>query len=152
MNTILPAVSPQPVMNYVGFFMRFVATCIDTLLLLAIIVPLGWSAFRSAFAPGHPMTMPGGGVIGFLINWVLMPALVVAFWRFRGGTPGKMAIGAVIVDANTGLAPTTVQLIIRYLGYFLSTVVFGLGFLWVIWDARKQAWHDKLARTVVIKR
>lgn len=143
--------SPAPA-AYVGFFMRALATVIDTLLVLAIIVPLGWSHFNSAFDPAHPVSMESDGLLGFLVNWVLLPSAVVLFWRFRGGTPGKMVLGAEIVDADSLGAPTTAQLVIRYLGYFVSTLVFGLGFLWVLWDARKQGWHDKLARTVVVKK
>ena len=30
-------------------------------------------------------------------------------------------------------------------------VVFFLGFLWIAWDAERQAWHDKIAGTVVLK-
>ncbi len=138
--------------EYVGFFMRFVASGIDSLLLLAIIVPLGWSKFHTAFDPAHPLTMHNDGLLGFVVNWVLLPAAVVLFWRFRGGTPGKMLIGAEIVDAATLGPPSNLQLVIRYLGYFISTIFIGLGFLWIIWDARKQGWHDKLGRTVVVRR
>lgn len=137
---------------YVGFVMRCVASLIDSALVVAIIVPLGWSQFESAFHPGRPMSIHGDGLLGFLVNWVLLPAAIVLFWRFRGGTPGKMAIGAEIVDAASFGPPSNVQLVVRYLGYFVSTLAFGLGFLWIAWDARKQGWHDKLARTVVIRR
>ena len=143
-------IAPSP--HYVGFFMRSIATLIDSVLVLAIIVPLGWSRLQSAFDPAHPVSMDSDGLLGFLVNWVLLPALVVLFWRFRGGTPGKMVIGAEIVDADTLGPPSNTQLVIRYVGYFVSTIAFGLGFLWILWDARKQGWHDKLARTVVIKR
>ena len=43
------------------------------------------------------------------------------------------------------------QSIGRYLAYFLSTLPFGLGLLWVAWDPKKQGWHDKLAGTVVVR-
>jgi uncharacterized RDD family membrane protein YckC len=75
----------------------------------------------------------------------------VLFWIYRQATPGKMAISARIVDAKTGQAPSTRQLVIRYLGYFVSTIPFGLGLMWVGFDPRKQGWHDKLAGTVVVR-
>jgi uncharacterized RDD family membrane protein YckC len=82
----------------------------------------------------------------------LLPAIaVVLFWVYRQATPGKMAIGAKIVDAKTLGKPSTGQLIGRYLSYYLSTIVFLLGFIWVAFDARKQGWHDKLAGTLVIR-
>jgi uncharacterized RDD family membrane protein YckC len=70
---------------------------------------------------------------------------------YRQATPGKMAIGARVVDATTGGAPSTRQLVIRYLGYYVSTIPLLLGLIWVAFDPRKQGWHDKLAGTVVVR-
>ena len=81
-----------------------------------------------------------------------MPALaIVLFWIYRQATPGKMAIGARIVDAYTGGQPSTKQLVIRYLGYYVSSIPLFLGLIWVAFDPRKQGWHDKLAGTVVVR-
>jgi len=62
-----------------------------------------------------------------------------------------MAIAARIVDAATGAKPSTRQLVVRYLGYYVAIVPFMLGILWVAFDPRKQGWHDKLAGTVVVR-
>jgi uncharacterized RDD family membrane protein YckC len=62
-----------------------------------------------------------------------------------------MAISARIVDAKTGGKPSSGQLIARYLGYFVATLPFLLGFFWVAFDPRKQGWHDKLAHSVVVR-
>ena len=40
---------------------------------------------------------------------------------------------------------------VRWLGRILSTLVFLLGYFWMLWDADNQCWHDKLARTLVVK-
>ena len=73
------------------------------------------------------------------------------FWMYRQATPGKMVIRARIVDARNGGQPDTRQLVIRYLGYYVSTLPLLLGFVWVAFDPRKQGWHDKLAHTVVVR-
>jgi uncharacterized RDD family membrane protein YckC len=39
--------------------------------------------------------------------------------------------------------------LVRWLGYWLSAILF-LGFLWILVDGRRQGWHDKLARTLVV--
>jgi uncharacterized RDD family membrane protein YckC len=39
---------------------------------------------------------------------------------------------------------------LRVLAYVLSAIVFFLGFLWVLVDDQRQAWHDKIARTYVV--
>lgn len=82
-----------------------------------------------------------------------MPAIAtLLFWNYRQATSGKMVIGARIVDAVSGAKPSTGQFVGRYLAYYLSLIVLFLGYLWVGFDPRKQAWHDKLARTVVVRR
>ena len=63
-----------------------------------------------------------------------------------------MIFKATIVDEKTGGKPSLGQLIIRYLGYFVSLVPLGLGYFWVAFDKKKQGFHDKLANTVVVQR
>ena len=77
---------------------------------------------------------------------------MIALWIKLGTTPGKMAIGAVIVDARTGAPASGGQCVVRYIGYFVSTLPLLLGFIWVGFDSRKQGWHDKMAGTVVVRR
>jgi uncharacterized RDD family membrane protein YckC len=135
-------------LEYVGFWARTGASIIDSILMMIVCYPLliavyGWSSFGH----GHGTR----GVLDFLMTWVFPILVVLAFWKWKQATPGKMMIGARIVDAATGEAPSTGQMVGRYLGYFLSTIVFGLGFLWVAFDRKKQGWHDKLAGTVVVR-
>jgi uncharacterized RDD family membrane protein YckC len=69
----------------------------------------------------------------------------------RSATPGKMWLSMTIVDADTLGPLTPKQAIVRYLGYYVSMFGMFLGFVWVAFDRRKQGWHDKMARTVVIR-
>ena len=119
---------------------------IDSFLLLAVTLPLllwvyGWEYFESGSTIRGPMD--------FLISWVLPAMAAVAFWRYRSATPGKMIVSAWIVDERTGQQPSLAQCIVRYFAYVVSAAPLGLGFLWIAFDPRKQAWHDKLAGTVV---
>ena len=86
------------------------------------------------------------------MSWIFPVVAVVLFWVAKQATPGKMAVSSIIVDARTGNAASTGQLIGRYFAYYLSGIPFGLGFIWVAFDERKQGWHDKLAGTVVIRK
>ncbi len=159
-------------LEYVGFWPRVGASIVDTILALAILIPvLSW-AFRAVglYSPraigdlnellvqasAHPMAMLADSTLGsswqdFFLSYVVPAIAIVLFWVYREATPGKMLIGARIVDAKTGGHPTTKQLIIRYLGYYVSTIPLFLGLLWVAFDPRKQGWHDKLAGTVVVR-
>lgn len=73
------------------------------------------------------------------------------FWLIKAATPGKLVVRAKIVDAATLGKPAPWQLVVRYFAYYVSLLPLGLGFLWIIWDPRKQGWHDKLASTLVIR-
>ena len=81
---------------------------------------------------------------------LIVSAVIMAFWMYYCATPGKMLLRMRIVDARTGACPTKSQFLTRAVSSLISAAVFGLGFVWVHYDKRKQGWHDKLARTVVI--
>jgi uncharacterized RDD family membrane protein YckC len=135
-------------LEYVGFWPRVAASLIDTLALLLVCVPLLW-IFGGVSALFDPSM--SSSPASLFVNWVLPFVLTAFFWRYFQATPGKMAIGALIVDAKTGEAPSNSQVLIRYVGYIISTIALGLGFIWIGFDARKQGWHDKLAGTVVVR-
>ena len=139
---------PQPV--YVGFWSRLVASIIDTILMMIIVAPL----LTWIYGAGYWADPERGLIAGpadLLLNWLLPAIAVVLFWVYRQATPGKMAIGAKIVDAKTLGKPSTGQLIGRYLGYYVSILPLLLGLIWVGIDPKKQGFHDKLAGTVVIR-
>jgi uncharacterized RDD family membrane protein YckC len=138
--------------RYVGFWARVCAALIDTVLIVAVTLPLllavyGWAYFDEETKSG----LVAGPTDAFL-SWVL-PALVsIGFWLTKQATPGKMVVSAKVVDAKTGGTLSVGQSIGRYLGYFVSALPLGLGILWVAFDPRKQGWHDKLAGTLVVHR
>jgi|TARA_B110000261_G_C12938488_1_gene299431 uncharacterized RDD family membrane protein YckC len=87
---------------------------------------------------------------GALLESLIIAALFIGFWIYFAATPGKLLVHSYIVDAKTLKRAKTSQLVIRYLGYFVSMLTFGLGFIWIGIDSRKQSLHDKLASTVVV--
>jgi uncharacterized RDD family membrane protein YckC len=132
---------------YVGFWNRTAASLIDSVLLLIVVIPV-----QQALS-GAALGVPGDGPTGFwdvMVGYVLPAAAVLVFWKYRSATPGKMVMSAEIVDAATGGKPANRQLVLRYVGYYLSTLPLLLGLVWVAFDPRKQGWHDKLAGTVVV--
>ena len=136
-------------LEYAGFWARVGATLIDTILLCIFTLPLLVWVYGVAYFGNEAFI---AGPADFLISYVLPAVIVVLLWARMSTTPGKMAIGATIVDARTGGKPTTGQFVIRYLGYYVSVLPLLLGYIWVGFDARKQGWHDKMAGTVVVRR
>lgn len=135
--------------EYAGFWVRVGATLIDTIILMIVSVPLLLAIYGTSYWENGSFI---AGPADFIISYVMPAVIVILLWIRLSATPGKMAIGATIVDARTGGKPTTGQFVIRYLGYFVSTIPLFLGLIWVGIDPRKQGWHDKMAGTVVIKR
>ena len=136
--------------EYVGFWARVGACLIDTVLAMLIIVPLSLAVYGTSYFSFSNTDLVSGPA-DVLISWVLPAVAVVLFWIYRQATPGKMAISARVVDAKTGGTLGVGQSIVRYLGYFVSTIPLGLGLLWVAFDPKKQGWHDKIAGTVVVR-
>jgi uncharacterized RDD family membrane protein YckC len=116
-----------------GFGVRLLAFAIDWMIFFVVSAPVSILFFEASAA------MPLLGVLA-----------VLAFWRLCGATPGKLAAGIRIVDARTGAPAPIGRLALRLLCYLVSALPLYLGFLWIAVDRRKQGWHDKIARTLVI--
>lgn len=81
--------------------------------------------------------------------------LGLAYYGYLEGSPsgqtvGKRAMNIRVIDFATGGAIGPGRAIIRYVARILSALPCLLGFLWMLWDAEKQTWHDKLATAVVV--
>jgi uncharacterized RDD family membrane protein YckC len=71
-------------------------------------------------------------------------------WKLRGSTIGGIVFDLRVVRLD-GREVDWETAIVRALGCFLSLAVAGLGFFWIAFDEQKQAWHDKIAGTVVVR-
>jgi len=130
-------------LEYAGFWIRFGAAIID-LIILSIIL---YAIFRFImFIIPTPVFIT---VFAF-IAWLIEIGYVVAFWAWRGQTPGKMATGIKII--RTDSSPITWRYaLLRYFGCIVSTIIVFIGFIWIAFDSRKQGLHDKIADTYVVK-
>lgn len=82
-------------------------------------------------------------LVGFFYYWY--------FWTQRDGqTPGKSIVNIRVIKAN-GAPMTAGDSVLRFVGYWISGLFFGLGYLWALWDSESQAWHDKIAGTYVVE-
>ena len=131
--------------DYAGFWQRAAALVIDWLIVTVIAVPIMVLGFGIPQLSLNPAEHSWD-----LLSLVAVAVAVIGFWRYCGATPGKIAVGLKIVDAATGAPPTLGRLVLRFFAYFVSALPLYLGFLWAAFDRRKQGWHDKIARTVVI--
>mgnify|MGYP003386945963 CR=1 FL=1 len=136
-----------PNVEYAGFWVRFLASVLDSVLLVLILIPL----LMIFYGPGVLFVTESPGLAYNLINYGLPIIAVIIFWQYRSATPGKIMMGIYIVDEKTLGQPSFGRLVLRYFGYYVSILPLLLGFIWVAFDKRKQGFHDKIARTLVIK-
>ena len=145
---IVPPVQGQAVadnteVEYATFLERFLAILIDAVLLGFVGGFLGM--FFGNFNGESGFYSPFSSVIG----WVYFVFMDVKY----GGTVGKMVLGLRVQDAVTGNNVDWIQAILREIvGKFISGLVLALGYFAVIWDKNRQGWHDKIAKTVVVKK
>lgn len=138
-----PGASP---MRYAGFWRRFLAMLVDGVIL----------SFASKLLFGNAVTTTEtvNGVSSLASNfsgpYALVPVLYgILFWIFLSATPGKMLLGMKVV-ADDGSKITPIKAILRYVGYFVSGIILGIGFLMIAFDKEKAGLHDKIAGTRVI--
>ncbi len=145
-----PVIGPAPGLAYAGFWIRFLAYLIDSAIIFAVLFVL--SLVTGGFTKTDPTTglqTVNGALQALAIVGGI--AYVVGFWGARSATPGQIALGMRIVRADNGAPIDVSKAVIRYLGYIISVIPFGLGLIWAGFDPRKQGWHDKLAGTYVVR-
>ena len=122
--------------EFAGFWRRFIAYQVD----LIILSLMRGFIFRSK-------------LLGSIESWAVTLINIGYFvWPYStsGQTIGKQILGIRVV-AIDGSFLNWRKGFLRFLGYIPSTIAFLMGFLWSIGDANKQAWHDKIAGTCVIR-
>ena len=144
---------PDEGWEYAGFGDRLLADLWDgvAITLLALAVDL----LVDRLILKHPSTLftdtgSFGVANGLACAWFLwnLTYLVGA----RGQSWGRRIVGLRVVGYDGGTIGFWRSLGRNLFAAFISAPILDLGFLWVIWDKKKQAWHDKVFRTYVLKR
>ena len=79
-----------------------------------------------------------------------LAAYGAVMWKVKGTTIGGIACDLRVVRLDSRPVDWATACV-RALGCILSLCALGLGFLWIAFDPGKQAWHDKLAGTIVVR-
>jgi uncharacterized RDD family membrane protein YckC len=133
-----------------GFVSRLIAFSIDVVIVVVTIGILTWvvgqiEVLFEEFLPRDLRLQQG---FAFAIPFIVA-LYFIGFWALTGSTIGKWVLGLRVVRAD-GSPPTTGRSAIRFVGYLISAIVFFLGFIWVLFDEERRAWHDDLAGTWVV--
>jgi uncharacterized RDD family membrane protein YckC len=124
-----------------GFWIRFVAILIDS-----IIVAVVQTALGAIFG----LNTNGRSGLSVLLGLVYY----VYFWSSNSPWPGQ-TIGSKLLNIRVvrtnGSDLSISQALIRYVGFVISALCLLIGLIWAAFDPNKQGWHDKIADTYVIK-
>ncbi len=136
-----PSALPPP-----GLFRRLAAIFYDLLLLFALL------AVATTLIT-LPFGMPeGGGLVAF--QWFLFELIPLLFFTgfwWRGGQTLGMRAWRLKVVREDGGPLTWVDALKRHLAALLSCLALGLGFVWILIDPERRAWHDRLSGTRLIR-
>lgn len=145
-------------MEYVSFFRRLLSYLVDGAITFLITSTLAF--FYTGSNPFAALTADSMTQLGQfnqaqrslnLLSILFSACFYIVMWvNFNGQTPGKKMMGIRIVKSNgSGLSYS--DAIVRYIGYYISAIFLGIGFIWAAFDKKHQTWHDKISDTVVVK-
>lgn len=137
--------------RYIGLVTRTLAFALDLAIIYVVAVLAGagvglvLSLFHISDDTKTALVVVGGVVC---VLWAV--AYFVAFWSVAGQTPGDhvMRIRVASVD---GPRLSRGRALIRCIGLVLSAIPLFAGYLMILFDSRRRALHDQLARTVVVE-
>jgi uncharacterized RDD family membrane protein YckC len=125
---------------------RFLALMVDYLI-IGIIADIVGMAYRFGMgSSSYTMSFQAA----FWVSTLLFLAYFTVLVADSGQTFGKKLLGVRVVRTD-GLPVSYGRALGRTVGYYISSLLFGLGFLWALWDGSNQTWHDKLADTLVVR-
>jgi len=132
---------------YAGFGRRFLATIIDGFV-------VGLIEFAIMFSTGLVFGLVNLAGVRIMLGYILVLIAVlgyyIGFLVKKGATLGKMAMGIKVITVS-GEPLTVGRVFLREIvGKFVSATALYIGFLSILWDPKKQGWHDKIAGTVVV--
>jgi len=141
--------------KYASFLRRLLATIIDGVLLTSInlILILIIGTYALPFLPKDKTISYFNLDSNYItvLSFIVGSLYYIYFIGSRGQTPGKMLLRIKVVKLETYEVPGYFKAFVReIIGKVISSIFLILGYLWMLWDPKKQTWHDKLVGTVVI--
>lgn len=142
----MPAWGAQGSSNYAGFWLRFVALIIDGIILAIPRTIVAFVLLAIGLSQGAVNLLVA--VLSLLLYWFYFATMESSA---NQGTLGKMALGLKVTDEN-GNRLSFGSATGRYFGKLVSTITLGIGYIMAGFTQRKQALHDLMAHTLVVRK
>lgn len=139
-----------------GFWWRFLALVIDTIILRFVsfiitflsIVDLSTNTYNWSSDGFSIAKVSAAFSFSIIFQWLYYALFESSAYQ---GTIGKKILGIKVIDMN-GNRISFVKASVRYFSKLLSALIIGIGFLMAGFTVRKQALHDFIADTLVVKK
>jgi pSer/pThr/pTyr-binding forkhead associated (FHA) protein/uncharacterized RDD family membrane protein YckC len=134
-----------PLARPAGFWIRALAALLDAL----------WIGALSGLTVALPFLLDVPANLASTLTvavGALSAVAIIAGWAKWGTTPGKRLLRLYVCPPGGSPGIGVGKAILRYVGYFLSAALLGVGFLLVAFSKEKRALHDLLAGTSVVRR
>ena len=131
-------------LEFAGPFRRVYAYAIDIGILLMVVFTIGPILGTREGVFNVPNV--GEGIIDVFI---FLAYFIIPTGIF-GRTIGKWVAGISVVDSEGNKPGVAIAIPREVVGRFVSAITFGLGLIWVVFDPKRQGWHDKIAGTYVV--
>jgi uncharacterized RDD family membrane protein YckC len=145
----MPSAITESATPFATWSRRARALFIDSLwwTVLMAVIPVGPSADDIMLDPDRYAS----SLLLWLVVLQCVPIVVTGvLWAVWGTSPGKRLLRLRIVDADTLAPMSRRQALLRTVGYLLTFAICGAGFLWIFFNPKRQALHDRIANTAVI--
>jgi uncharacterized RDD family membrane protein YckC len=137
-------------LNYAGFWIRFVAYLIDTVVIYAVLFAVAaiFGVGSGAFTDPSAVDMSSMALIYVVFFLGIIGYFIGMESSAKQATLGKMAVGIKVGD-ELGNRISVGKAAGRFFGKIISGLILYIGYMMAGWDPKKQALHDKLAGTFV---
>ncbi|MBT2481043.1 RDD family protein [Streptomyces sp. ISL-94] len=139
----MPGMGPAPLAHW---GLRAGALLLDGLIVAGPMYALGFIDLANSDHPEEPGVL---GVIGMLYAFA-MGLFQIYLQGKTGQTTGKKVVGISVRRESDGSTLGFGMALVRWLAHFLDSIACYLGWLWPLWDEKKQTFADKVCGTVVI--
>lgn len=149
-----PVVQPAPDEPWAPWHLRVAASLVDAALGLPFIVI---SVILTVIAQDPESTEVVRLLCGLLSLVNAIASIVFAVWNQifrqgrRGATLGKQCFGLLVISMGNARPIGPIMTFVRYWAHLLDALPLCLGYLWPIWDEKKQTFADKVAHTAVLR-
>jgi uncharacterized RDD family membrane protein YckC len=144
-------------MNKASFFSRFIAWLVDgfAMAVIAILLSLLLSGLAGvARGTDSFLLSAAAGTLGVMVWFAILILQFLYFgyyWNKSGQSIGMKLTGIKVIRQDGNLMSYIRAALRGTFGYWVSGLIFGLGYIWAAFDGEKEAWHDKIFDTWVVE-